>query len=76
MGIDYHLVWVEISVSNYTQMNISIISTYGKRNSNEFGARKISRILLELAEEHLQSPETSHYISSDGIEKVKKKLAS
>ncbi|MEQ8904192.1 hypothetical protein [Ekhidna sp.] len=57
-------------------MNVSIISTYGKRRSTEFGAKKISKILLELAEEHLQSPENSHYISVDGIEKLKKKLAS
>ncbi|MEP1032305.1 hypothetical protein [Ekhidna sp.] len=56
-------------------MNISIISTYKKEVSEEqFVAKKVSRVLLELAELHLKSPDTSHLISEDGIEKLRKKL--
>lgn len=57
-------------------MNISIISTYKKEtSSNHFTARKVSEVLLHLAESHLQSPELSHFISEDGVNKVRKKLA-
>ncbi|WP_424964285.1 hypothetical protein [Ekhidna sp.] len=58
-------------------MNVSIISTYGRmENRKESGLRKIRKTLLELAENHLNSPETSHLISREGVEKLKRKLAS
>ncbi|MEO9484795.1 MAG: hypothetical protein ABJG47_15150 [Ekhidna sp.] len=57
-------------------MNVSIISTYKEGKSSENKSRKISKVLLEIAETHLKSPETSHFISLDGVEKVRKKLAS
>lgn len=58
-------------------MNVSIISTYGrKETSKESTAKKTTKFLLELAEDHLSSPETSQFISKEGVEKLKKKLAS
>lgn len=57
-------------------MNISIISTYkNETSSSQITARKVSQVLLDLAESHLQSPELSHFISEDGVNKVRKKLA-
>lgn len=58
-------------------MNISIISTYGRmENRKESSLMKIRKTLLEVAENHLNSPETSHLISREGVEKLKRKLAS
>ncbi len=37
-------------------------------------SRKISRVLLELAEKHLTSPETRHLISEEGMERVRQRL--
>ena len=57
-------------------MNISIISTYKNEVTNDqFMARKVSEVLLDLAESHLQSPELSHFISEDGVNKIRKTLA-
>lgn len=55
-------------------MNISIISTYKREVSKKNEASKLSRVLLELAENNLMSPDTSHYISESGIEKLRKKV--
>ncbi len=57
-------------------MDLSAITTT-KDNSNNStaSAKKISMILLELAELNLESPETCHYISESGLEKVRRKLA-
>ncbi len=57
-------------------MNISIISTY-KNDASEkrFVAKKVSKVLLELAELHLKSPDTSHLISENGVEKLRRKLS-
>ncbi|WP_420578179.1 hypothetical protein [Ekhidna sp.] len=58
-------------------MNVSIISTYGRGESKKTtSSKKITQTLLELAEVHLESPETSQFISREGVEKLKKKLAS
>lgn len=59
-------------------MNISIISTYGKKKSPKYQskARRLTQLLLEIAEKNLECPENKHLISLNGIEKVKRKLAS
>ncbi|WP_436516535.1 hypothetical protein [Ekhidna sp. To15] len=57
-------------------MNISIISTYKSEVSEKrFVAKNVSRVLLELAELHLKSPDTCHLISEDGVEKLRRKLS-
>ena len=57
-------------------MNISIISTYKNEAREEpFTAKKVSKVLLELAEMHLASPDTSHLISEDGVNKLRRKLS-
>lgn len=57
-------------------MNVSIISTYKRDLSKERAAsKKLSSILLELAEMNLKCPDSRHYISEDGVEKLRKKLA-
>ena len=58
-------------------MNVSIISTYREKNVFEKKEpKRLSKVLLELAEVNLKSPECRHFISLEGIAKVKKKLAS
>lgn len=58
-------------------MNISVISSYKNEVSTDrFVARKISKVLLELAESHLNSPDTRHLISEQGVDKIRKKLDS
>ena len=37
-------------------------------------SKKLSKVLLELAEKHLMSPDTSHFISEEGVKRVKQKL--
>lgn len=56
-------------------MNLSILSTYKqeKRAARKSTPDEISKILLELAEIHLSSPDTSHLISVEGVEKLRKK---
>lgn len=76
MGIDIHTISEEISNILITNMNISIISSYRNEVSEErFVAKKVSKVLLELAELHLKSPDTSHLISEDGVEKLRQKLS-
>ena len=55
-------------------MNVSIISTYVKNENKPFNSRRFTKVLLELAEIHLNSPETSHLISREGVEKVRDKV--
>ncbi len=55
-------------------MNISIISTYKSEVSKKTEASKVSKVLLELAENNLMCPDTSHYISEAGVEKLRKKV--
>ena len=47
-----------------------------KESSRKIKFRKIKKVLVELAEMHLESSETSKFISLNGLEKVRKKLAS
>lgn len=76
MGIDIQFLTYDISVILIKNMNISIISTYKSEVSkDQIVARKVSKVLLELAEIHLKSPDTKHFISEDGIEKLRRKLA-
>ena len=37
-------------------------------------SKKLSKVLLEIAEMDLKSPETSHFISEEGVERVRQKL--
>jgi len=55
-------------------MNVSIISTYGRKEKKAFCAQRLKGVLIELAESELYSPEYSHLISREGVEKVKRKL--
>ncbi|MEQ9468105.1 MAG: hypothetical protein RLN88_11875 [Ekhidna sp.] len=58
-------------------MNVSIISTYREKKAAEVQprAKRLSRLLLEIAERNLECPESGHLISLNGIEKLKRKLA-
>ncbi len=55
-------------------MNLSILPSYRTDKSQTFNKSKISRVLLELAEIHLNSPESSDLISRKGIEKLRNKV--
>lgn len=46
-----------------------------KESSFKLSSRSITKVLVELAELHLESPETSKFISTSGLEKVRRKLA-
>ncbi|WP_370086752.1 hypothetical protein [Ekhidna sp.] len=46
-----------------------------KESSFKLSSKTITKALVELAERHLESPETSKFISPSGLEKVKRKLA-
>ena len=52
-----------------------IVDTNTPKMQKSDQSKKISRVLLDLAKDHLESSER-HLISEEGIERVKQRLAS
>ncbi|WP_420318872.1 hypothetical protein [Ekhidna sp.] len=55
-------------------MDATTISTCDGNQSKSFDRMKIARVLLELAEFHLNSSDSNQLISKEGIEKLRAKI--